>query len=89
MICKCILNIYTYHFGAYGIGGLAVVTRALVFCLACAPSSLGPVALGIRVCISGRTLVFMLRLLNIPLWHLRSRGGCAGWISYRTPKCAI
>ena len=44
---------------------IIVVTRALVFCLICTPSSLGPAALVIRVYISGRTLLPMLQLLNV------------------------
>ena len=28
-------------------------------------------------------------IYNIPLWHLRSKGKCAGYISYRTPKHVI
>ena len=40
-----------------------VVTCALVFCLICAPSSLGPAALRIQVYISGRTRVHMLQPL--------------------------
>ena len=44
---------------------IIVVTRALVFCLICTPSSLGPVALRIWVYISGRTLVPVLQLLNV------------------------
>ena len=48
---------------------IIVVTRALVFCLICTPSSLGPAALGIRVYISGRTLVPVLQLLIIQYTH--------------------
>ena len=45
-----------------------VVTQALVACLICTPS-----ALGLRVYISGRPLVPVLQLLNIPLSHLTSK----------------
>ena len=53
---------------------IIVVTCALVFCLICTPSSLGPAALGIRVYISGRTLVPMLQLLNVTFCVGGSKG---------------
>ena len=43
---------------------IIVVTQALVVCLICPPSALGPVALGLRVYISGRPLVPVLQLLH-------------------------
>ena len=42
---------------------IIVVTQALVVCLICPPSALGPAALGLRVYISGRPLVPVLQLL--------------------------
>ena len=45
---------------------IVVVTQALVACLICPPSALGPAALGLRiqVYISGRPLVPVLELLH-------------------------
>ena len=43
---------------------IIVVTQALVVCLICPPSALGPAALGLRVYISGRPLVPVLQLLH-------------------------
>ena len=44
---------------------IIVVTQALVACLICPPSALGPAALGLRVYISGRPLVPVLQLLHV------------------------
>ena len=43
---------------------IIVVTQALVVCLICPPSALGPAALGLRVYISGRPLVPVLQMLH-------------------------
>ena len=45
---------------------ILLVTCALVIYLICMPSALGPVALGLRAYISGKSLVPMLQLLHIP-----------------------
>ena len=44
---------------------IIVITWALVVCLICTPSALGPAALGPRVYISGKPLMPMLQLLNV------------------------
>ena len=44
---------------------ILLVTCALVIYLMCMPSALGPVALGLRAYISGKSLVPMLQLLHI------------------------
>ena len=53
---------------------IIVATCALVFYLIYIPSSLRPAALGLRVYISGRTLVPMLQLLNVELQRPASSG---------------
>ena len=42
---------------------ILLVTCALMICLICMPSTLGPVALGLRAYISGKSVVPMLQLL--------------------------
>ena len=75
-VCTCCYVIISYV--PLCVGGshnqkwyILLVTCALVICLICMPSDLGPAALELRLYISGKSLVSMLQLLHVYHWQAK------------------